>query len=119
MPDELELPPFPDVQKGRTKFGSCLRMGFTIGEWQDKLYHHAKLGEWFPARENANGILRTEDQIGLHCGVDVRRAKHYMNKILDAIERKDSRSVEDLISEHDTEILSAIETAKKKCSCDL
>lgn len=37
---------------------------------------------------------------------------YYLNKIMEAIEMRDKRAVEDLVSEHDTEILAALQVAK-------
>jgi len=107
-----ELPPFPDVQRERTHYGSCLRQAFTIGEYQDKIYRFAIEDAWFDAGEAARKLMHTEEEIQRTCGVNTIRARHYLSIIILAIQMKDKRKVDELISEHDTEILAALETAK-------
>jgi len=108
----LSLPPFPKVSEERTRYGFCLRQAFTIGEWQDKAFRNAKDGNWYLARENVEGIIKIEEYLRENCGVDTRRPIFYAQRILEAIDKKDWRSVEETISQHDTEILASLETAK-------
>jgi len=107
-----ELPPFPKIPEQRTHYGWCLRQAFTIGEWADKIYRFAREGVWFEAAEVARRLVHVEEELQRTCGVDTRRARHYIEKLREAIERKDWHKVDELISEHDTEILAALETAK-------
>jgi len=107
-----ELPPFPKVQEQRTRYGWCLREAFGVGEWQDKIYRFAREGVWFEAAEIARRLVHVEEELQRTCGVDTRRARYYLEKLREAIERKDWHKVDELISEHDTEILAALETAK-------
>jgi len=109
----MGLPPFPNVAKERTEHGWCFRLAFSVGEWQDKLYRQAKEGAWYLARESANRIIKDEEQLQKFCGVDIRRAQYYMHDILKAIDKMDWHMIDRLISIHDSEILAALETAKK------
>jgi len=106
------LPPFPDVFKLRTHYGYCLRTAFSAGEYQDKVYRFAISDDWFNARESARRLMHIEEELERVCGVDTTRPRHYLKRLMEAIERKDKRAVEELVGEHDTEILAALEIAK-------
>jgi len=92
-----ELPPFPKVAEQRTHYGWCLRRAFTVGEWQDKIYRLAREGVWYQAADVARRLVDVEEDLQRTCGVDTRRARHYLEKIREAIERKDWRKVDELI----------------------
>lgn len=103
-----ELPPFPTGP--RTPYGACLRESFAVGEWQHKIYTYVEQGDWFFAEELARLLLQREETLERNCGVDTRRARDYLKQILEAIKKKDI-GVKDLLTEHDTEILSALSVA--------
>jgi hypothetical protein len=107
------LPPFPKVWEQRTDYGYCLREAFAAGEYQDKVYHYVMIDDWFGARECARRLMNIEEELERACGVNTTRPRYYLKKLMEAIERKDKRAVERLIGIHDTEILAALEVAKK------
>jgi hypothetical protein len=106
------LPPYPDVFRLRTPYGMCLRFAFAAGECQDKIYRLAMSGDWALAQSEAERLKDIEEMLEKNCGVDVRRSRFYLEKLMDAIRRKDKSAVEDLILEHDTEIVAALQISK-------
>ena len=106
------LPPFPEVHKKRTDYGYCLKTAFATGEWQNKVYWAAQIGDWLSAIGNARGIILFEKELQRLCGVDTTRAQYYAQKLVEAAEKRSFRLVDHAISEHDTEIVVALQTAE-------
>ena len=107
-----KLPPFPEVHKKRTDYGYCLSMALGIGEWQNKVYWAAQIGDWLSAIGNARGVVIFEKELQMFCGVDTTRAQYYAQKLVEAAEKRSFRLVDHAISEHDPEIVAALETAE-------
>jgi hypothetical protein len=107
------LPPYPeDAFRLRTPYGMCLMFAFATGEGQDKIYRLAMSGDWALAQSEAERLKNIEEILEKHCGVDVRRPRFCLERIMDAIRRKDKDAVEDLIFEHDLEIVAALQISK-------
>lgn len=109
------IPAFPTGIK--TPYGWSLIRAFQIGEWQDKIYNQVQHNSWSDAKDNAEGILQIENELYEKYKIDTRRASFFMQEIINAIDKKDIRTSQELISEHDNEILSALQVAKAVSIC--